>query len=351
MAKTQNRTLNFLKGVGCMGVVLIHFPLPGTFGLVIKRLSFSAVPIFLLISGYFSYYEDAQAQSKALVRKTVSILKISAWAIGFYFLYALVFHLVKQDAMEFLSKCFSRNGFVNFFVVNNFEIIDAYHLWFLPSLLYSYLLLLVLDKFRCIDKVYPVLPLWFAAKLAMEVVVDTYGFSYHFRCNALVAAPYVLLGRYFACKDAARACKDAARSKIGAAGHLAIACASAIGILILAVWNRQSGLFWLLVPCIAVPLFLLAIQKPNMASCPFLQKVGADYSLDVYIFHIFVYRVLSNLAAFAGLTRYAVLAWALPIATILCSVLWAAVSKAAQGYIHRRRKAHPALRAKKSSPN
>lgn len=344
MAKTQNRTLNFLKGVGCMGVVLIHFPFPGLFGLVIKRLSYSAVPIFLLISGYFSYCKDAQAQSKALVRKTVSILKISAWAIGFYFLYALVFHLVKQDAMEFLSKCFSRNGFVNFFVVNNFEIIDAYHLWFLPSLLYSYLLLLVLDKFRCIDKVYPVLPLWFAAKLATEVIVDTYGFSYHFRCNALAAAPYVLLGRYFACKETAR-------SKTGAAGHLAIACASAIGILILAVWNRQSGLFWLLVPCIAVPLFLLAIQKPNMAPCPFLQKVGADYSLDVYIFHIFVYRVLSNLAAFAGLTRYAGLSWALPIATILCSVLWAAVRKAAQGYIHRRRNARPALRAKKSSPN
>lgn len=344
MAKTQNRTLNFLKGVGCMGVVLIHFPLPGLFGLVIKRLSYSAVPIFLLISGYFSYCKDAQAQSKALVRKTVSILKISAWAIGFYFLYALIFHLVKQDAMEFLSKCSGWDGFVNFFVVNNFEIIDAYHLWFLPSLLYSYLLLLVLDKFRCIDKVYPVLPLWFAAKLAMEVVVDTYGFSYHFRCNALAAAPYVLLGRYFACKDTAR-------SKTGVAGHLAIACASGIGILILTVWNQQYGLFWLLVPCIAVPLFLLAIQKPNMTACPFLQKVGADYSLDVYIFHIFVYRILSKLAAFAGLTRYASLAWALPIATILCSVLWAAVRKAAQNSVRRRWNKRSALRATKSSPN
>lgn len=342
MAKAQNRTLNFLKGVGCMGVVLIHFPLPGTFGLVIKRLSFSAVPIFLLISGYFSYHEDAQAQSKALVRKMASILKISAWAIGFYFLYALVFHLVKQDAMEFLSKCFSWNGFVNFFVVNNFTIIDAYHLWFLPSLLYAYLLLLVLDKFRCIDKVYPILPFWFAAKLATEVVVDTFGLSYHFRCNALAAIPYVLLGRYFACKDTAR-------SKTGVAGHLAIACASGIGILILTVWNQQSGLFWLLVPCIAVPLFLLAIKKPNMTPCPFLQKIGADYSLDVYIFHIFVYRILSNLAAFAGLTRYASLAWALPIATIICSVLWAVVRKAAQSCVHRRRKARPALHSKEPS--
>lgn len=344
MAKTQNRTLNFLKGVGCLIMILSHFPLPGLFGLVIKRLSYSAVPIFLLISGYFSYYEDAKLQRKNISRKAVNILKISVWAFGFYFLYALIFHWLKGDAASFLSSCVGFDAFAKVFISTNYAIIDANHLWFLPSLLYSYLLLLVLDKFRCIDKVYPLLPLWFAVKLATEVVVDTYGFSYHFRCNPFIAIPYVLLGRYFACKETAR-------SKTGAAGHLAIACASAIGILILTVWNRQSGLFWLLVPCIAVPLFLLAIQKPNMAPCPFLQKVGADYSLDVYIFHIFVYRVLSNLAAFAGLTRYAVLAWALPIATILCSVLWAAVSKAAQGYIHRRRNAHPALRAKKSSPN
>lgn len=328
MPKKYNNTLDFLKGVGCMGVVLIHFPFPGMFGLIIKRICFSAVPIFFLTSGYFSYNKDEEIQRINIARKSIGILKISVWSIAFYFLYSLLFHLVRQDVAVFLSKCVGLDAFIDFCIINNFENIDGYHLWFLPSLLYSYIILLVLDKFRYINKTHKALPFLFVLKLLVEVIAESYGLSYHLRCNVIIGAlPYVLLGRYFAYTHIEK-------SKVGT-GISALAFISCIVIALLTLWNRQCGLWWVMVACISVLLFVIAVKNPTMDSFKFIQKIGKDYSLYVYVFHVFVYRIVSNLAIIAGLMDYEIMNWLIPSLTVISSVLGAVMLNSMKKYLHR----------------
>ena len=61
-----NHSLNFLKFMAIFAVVCIHcgvFPIGGTKNLIIDAVSRFAVPVFFLISGFYSYYDD---NSKAL---------------------------------------------------------------------------------------------------------------------------------------------------------------------------------------------------------------------------------------------------------------------------------------------
>lgn len=60
----KNRCLNVLKGVACIGVVLIHIQFPGVTGLVVEKLSRFAVPLFLIIAGFYAYSCDESVVKK-----------------------------------------------------------------------------------------------------------------------------------------------------------------------------------------------------------------------------------------------------------------------------------------------
>lgn len=46
LTETRNYSLDFLKGIGCIGVVFIHIFFPGVFGRIIMKISQFAVPVF-----------------------------------------------------------------------------------------------------------------------------------------------------------------------------------------------------------------------------------------------------------------------------------------------------------------
>ena len=47
------RSIDCMKGISCLAVVLIHYNFPGDLGIAIKTLSRFAVPVFFAISGFF----------------------------------------------------------------------------------------------------------------------------------------------------------------------------------------------------------------------------------------------------------------------------------------------------------
>lgn len=80
----ENKCLNFLKGISCLIVVLLHYPIPGIVGEgIIYGLRFS-VPIFFMISGYFCYFHDAE-WIKASQRKIIKLLVYSEIACALVF--------------------------------------------------------------------------------------------------------------------------------------------------------------------------------------------------------------------------------------------------------------------------
>lgn len=316
----ENKFLNFLKGIGCICVVFIHFPFPGVFGLIVKRLSFFAVSIFFMISGYFAYNCDVSSSQDAILRRLKKICRTTLWACGFYFVYVVLFNIAKHNAIEFLGRFFAVKTLVDFVVINNFEIIDAYHLWFLPSLIYAYCILLILQKKHLVISSYKILPVLFAIKIITEIIVETLGLSYHWRCNVFIGAlPYVLLGNYIAYRE-----KEigALRSKNEIIGILLSVTAT---ILLTIFYSGWGGGWWICIAILSISLFLLAVKNPDVTIIKAIHKVGIDYSLYVYVFHVIVYRVISNVFLIMGLSKCIIIQWVTPVIVAMSSIIWAMI--------------------------
>ncbi len=56
--QTRNKAVNFIKAVSVIAIFLIHCRFSGTAGDVIRGLASFGVPVFFMISGWFSYDAD-----------------------------------------------------------------------------------------------------------------------------------------------------------------------------------------------------------------------------------------------------------------------------------------------------
>ena len=77
-AGRQNDMLDLLKCISIYSVVLAHVPLPGQFGRAICALAKFSVPVFFLISGYFSWGKD----SRTLGRRAVHGCPCCFWPLA-----------------------------------------------------------------------------------------------------------------------------------------------------------------------------------------------------------------------------------------------------------------------------
>lgn len=55
MSKQYNYCLDFVKGLACIFVVLMHCEFPGLLGTAVQAISRFCVPLFFMVSGYFCF--------------------------------------------------------------------------------------------------------------------------------------------------------------------------------------------------------------------------------------------------------------------------------------------------------
>ena len=139
MEKLENRNdvLDLVKFIASFFIVCIHFKFRGSLGEWVTVLARFAVPIFFLVSGYFSYRDDRAA----LKRKLLRIVKLYLIAVALYFTYSLATKLLAgqfADAKWFVSTYFRPRYTLPLLLFN--ESNTAYHLWFLGSLIYVYII-------------------------------------------------------------------------------------------------------------------------------------------------------------------------------------------------------------------
>ena len=53
--KHYNYCLDFIKGLACIFVVLMHCEFPGVTGVAVQAISRFCVPFFFMVSGYFCF--------------------------------------------------------------------------------------------------------------------------------------------------------------------------------------------------------------------------------------------------------------------------------------------------------
>ena len=141
MNKKRNYAVNLLKFIAIICVILIHDKVPGNIGGIIRGIAAMAVPVFFMISGYYSYEVTGEILGKRA--KRIFFLMLIANAI--YFVWDICVELLTGNSLQlwFLDNCSAKR--IAVWILLNESSLRG-HLWFLGALLYAYLFLYFVIK-------------------------------------------------------------------------------------------------------------------------------------------------------------------------------------------------------------
>lgn len=191
MGAKRNATLELFKLIAAYMVVFIHVSFEGGFGIVVDSLARFAVPLFFLISGFFSYGITAPKIKKRI--KNIAIL--------------IVFSSVLYTAVNLLllpvEKDFSGIG-AYFGMYLDIKIWlklllfnippSSLHLWYLFAALYVYLIYLFVKAVRFKEKtVFSAAVILLILHLLISEGLSLFGFS----VPTLVVRNFVMMGLPF----------------------------------------------------------------------------------------------------------------------------------------------------------
>ncbi len=288
---TKNHSLDFIKGIGCIGVVIAHAKFPGDFGIALGYLAgFYVVPLFFMISGYYSGYTDRKTVNSSLPRKIKHILLLSCISFAAYFLFCFIgfyFEGGKQEMIQWLNQTLTFKCLVNFIVFNDLDFIKAGQLWFLFTLLYCYLLLYVINRFNLYKIVYYSIPLLLICRILITYFSRD---NWHLESNILFSGlPFFMLGNLLKRK------KDYIH-KLSNKALLLLMTGTGI-FAILPTWiDLKINIFYMGTMLFAVLIFIYAQNNPQIFRGK-IEEFGRKYSLFIYIIHvmcIYIINIISN---------------------------------------------------------
>ncbi len=311
---SRNHALNFLKGIACLLVIQTHFKFPGETGYLLETINVFIIPLFCMISGYYAYSRNGNSEKKIL-RRMLRILRLTLTAIGIYFVFELIMKIIDNNFKGWVIQFFSIKEWIKMLVFSNFDIINAGHLWFLGSLVYSYVVLYLMEKYNIRDIVYKLLPLMFILKCVVCMIMMAYGLTWHVKGNALIGTmPYVILGNYLAYNKSWKY-KISSRD---------MAYRSAFGMIIVLIFAHINSRIDLTeigsIICGSFLFMLAAKNGKKLINAPF-EVLGDTYSLNIYIIHVIVGRIFIRLGRYYGISDNIVYLWVYPLLTIVITIL------------------------------
>ncbi len=293
--------LNALKIIAAFFVVCIHVHFPGDFGNAVIAVARFGVPFFFMVSGFFSYYEDKSSINAKYKRKIKHILVLLLSGILMYFLFGLAVAVVNGNVSGYFVKIFSFKSFFEFLVFNNTSVSEF--LWFMPALIYTYIVFFVFEKTGITKKIYFLIPVLFLSGVVLREAAEFLpGFpeyltnSFICRNFLFVGIPFFMLGHYI------RANEEKVKEKFSLPLLIFLMIIGTAEAIYADVFRFQKSLY--IGTFVAVfALFVFAIKYENNIKCKPVSDAGAKYSFYVYVIHIMLRNVFSSvgdLIPFAG---------------------------------------------------
>ena len=313
MALKRNYLLDFFKGVAAFGVVLVHFQFPDITGKVLCSVGVAGVILFYLISGYFAYSDDDEKACRNLLKRFKRNLIITLTAVLVYFIFALVREIIAGSFGEWIMKFTDPVLYFRMFVMGDFEVIHGDPLWFMPALLYAYLILYCVHKFRLKKAAYIAMPFLLLLRIGMETYTNSFGADWHLSGNFIVGAlPVMLLGHFIASR------KDKFTSK---PVSVTAVCCILSTLLMFVFVNVKIGDFDISQPfkiwC-ALSVFILALKLPEKKVCAPIGVLGDRYSLYIYLWHFLIGVIIKDILIANNAPEW-VIDWCLPVIVIIVS--------------------------------
>ena len=312
----KNDVLDLFKGLACISVVFVHVHFPGIVGIIVHR-SFAsfAVPLFLMVAGYFAFGKD----ETVIKRRLFKILKIFLWSYAVFLLFRILLKIPQGTVLEWLSLNFNCTTPIKYIVFCTIDF--AIPLWYLIAMVETYFVWYFAVKYKKEHNLMFVIPFLFVLKVVLTTYCETKHVPWMFKMNFLTEAmPFFLFGYYLRSKE------DFFKSIPYAVLFLTIlaGCAFAACNVAFDVFIKMFSLGTLFY---SLAIFVLAIKIPNKSYCRPLEYIGDKLSLNIYIFHSIINLVLlKSCMPLLGIDLHAgLLGWLYPFVIVVLSIAFAQV--------------------------
>lgn len=265
----KNYTLNFLKFIASLLVVSIHCKFPEPIGDIILSIARTAVPIFFIISGYYSYNNN----SEKIKKKIKNIFNITISANIFYLIYKII--TVKSINIINIKQ-------LMYFIILNDNPFRT-HLWFLSALLYCYIIYLYTYKIinKKIFKIYPIISI-------LTILLINIFFSNKILYNEFYYRNFIFIGLTFFLIG-----HKLNEFKIDKITNKKMIMFSLISVfLILIESNFYYSELYVGNVLLAIILFTLCQKNNKFIENRKLNYLGEKVSLYIYIFHPFIKDII-----------------------------------------------------------
>ena len=266
-------SIDTLRIVMAFLVVTIHIPFKGTTGDVFITYGKTAVPFFLVVCGYLLYRKDNKEMMKRLKKQTIKIFVLYVGSNLLYFIANLIIASINK------TKFYITSDQIKDFLLYNMSPFSE-HLWFLGSLLYALIILMILNKLKIVDYAMYISPL----------LICTYVFlshlniapAYALRNVILVGLPYTMMGMLI------RRFKDILL-KIKTPIYWLMALVLCVTAIIeLNTYKQGINVPFISTEILVYVIVLLCLKYPNFGKDTLAKKMGIELSLPIYIIHVLV---------------------------------------------------------------
>lgn len=292
--KKTNYFTNYLKGLACLGIVLVHCRFPSVPGEVITAFARSGIPFFFILSGYYTFYTDREKTLAVTWRRVKKTFQLLVTAMLFYIAWRFLPKLLSGGIQEaFLwvkTALFQQQIILEFLLLNVTDSVNGV-LWYIPAALYVYMMFGILVKSGSKwNALYIAALILLAVNLVLCEIGSLAGLGIHlkwYRNFLLTGFPLFMLGHYLHKKE-----KEIQMLK----RNTPILIAALGGAMILLECRLVgNALLYTGNVVFIIGLYLYAIQNSLSKKGTLMEQVGSKLYLYIYISQVAVIETMDKL--------------------------------------------------------
>lgn len=285
LPKKQNSSLNALKCLAIFAIICLHmvvFPLT-TKSVIIDSLSRFGAPVFFLIAGFYSYFNNDQ--NKALAKYKTRIIRLIKLLIIANIIFFIYMNIHKDIAASIMSMIDIKNIFT--YIIFNVSPTGP-HLWFIESLIYCYILYYILSKFNINpNKLYKYIPILLLLGFIIGEFSASAGLVFpkeYYRNFIFMGLPFFTLGYLIHDKE----------SIIDKISNKSLIYITLLGCVLSVIEGLTIPLTEIYVGSILIAtcLFIWCIKNPDRIDFKITSFIGGKLYASMYVLHFMILHIL-----------------------------------------------------------
>lgn len=256
-------------------VVFIHAPFGGKAGEIFFCFGKMAVPFFIVVSGYFCFSDKTEIFEKRIKKQAERIFLL---CVGANFLYAYLYLIGNKLGVisEGIHLRVNDASLKDLFLYNQSPVAD--HLWFLGSLFYAFVLMLVLIKLKIYKYILHFAPVFLG--IYLYLFYNGEGKFIQYRNVLIVTLPYFMMGCLI------HWYKQKIREKIKPGILMSAAAAFSVFVVFEYLLRKNADVPYLSIEVLVYLVVLICLYYSHIGSKGVVWWLGSKCTLSIYILHM-----------------------------------------------------------------